>query len=144
MVTIKRAYDSASRTDGCRILVDRLWPRGVRKDQLRIEQWMRELGPSHQLRRSFGHDPARWKEFRIRYLTELKRAEAAQLIAELVELARCGPLTLIYSAKDTEHNQAAVLKEFIESKVNGRRTRHLKAGRLLLRQGLIARERRSP
>jgi uncharacterized protein YeaO (DUF488 family) len=124
MVTIKRAYDTPSRTDGCRILVDRLWPRGVRKDQLGIEKWMRDLGPSSELRRSFGHDPARWKEFRKRYLAELKRPEAASLIAELVELARDGPLTLIYSAKDTEHNQAVVLKEFLDSKVNRRRRTH--------------------
>jgi uncharacterized protein YeaO (DUF488 family) len=131
MVTIKRAYDTPSRTDGCRILVDRLWPRGVRKDQLGIEKWMRDLGPSSELRRSFGHDPARWREFRKRYLAELKRPEAASLIAELVELARDGPLTLIYSAKDTEHNQAVVLKEFLDSKVNRRqRTHHPREGRL--------------
>jgi uncharacterized protein YeaO (DUF488 family) len=129
MVTIKRAYDTPSRTDGCRILVDRLWPRGVRKDQLGIEKWMRDLGPSSELRRSFGHDPARWREFRKRYLAELKRPEAASLIAELVELARDGPLTLIYSAKDTEHNQAVVLKEFLNSKVNRQqRTHHARKG----------------
>jgi uncharacterized protein YeaO (DUF488 family) len=129
MVTIKRAYDTPSRTDGCRILVDRLWPRGVRKDQLGIEKWMRDLGPSSELRRSFGHDPARWREFRKRYLAELKRPEAASLIAELVELARDGPLTLIYSAKDTEHNQAVVLKEFLNSKVNRQqRTHHAREG----------------
>jgi uncharacterized protein YeaO (DUF488 family) len=129
MVTIKRAYDAPGRTDGCRILVDRLWPRGVRKDQLAIEKWMRDLGPSSELRRSFGHDPARWREFRKRYLAELKRPEAASLIAELVELARDGPLTLIYSAKDTEHNQAVVLKEFLNSKVNRQqRTHHAREG----------------
>jgi uncharacterized protein YeaO (DUF488 family) len=129
MVTIKRAYDAPSRTDGCRILVDRLWPRGVRKDQLGIEKWMRDLGPSSELRKSFGHDPARWREFRKRYLAELKRPEAGSLIAELVELARDGPLTLIYSAKDTEHNQAVVLKEFLNSKVNRQlRTHHARKG----------------
>jgi uncharacterized protein YeaO (DUF488 family) len=129
MVTIKRAYDAPSRTDGCRILVDRLWPRGVRKDQLGIEKWMRDLGPSSELRRSFGHDPARWREFRKRYLAELKRPEAASLIAELVELARDGPLTLIYSAKDAEHNQAVVLKEFLTSKVKRQqRTHHAREG----------------
>ena|ERR1700752_2264454 len=129
MVTIKRAYDTPSRTDGCRILVDRLWPRGVRKDQLGIEKWMRDLGPSSELRESFGHDPAGWREFRKRYLAELKRPEAGSLIAELVELARDGPLTLIYSAKDTEHNQAVVLKEFLNSKVNRQqRTHHAREG----------------
>jgi uncharacterized protein YeaO (DUF488 family) len=90
---------------------------------------MRDLGPSSELRRSFGHDPARWREFRKRYLAELKRPEAASLIAELVELARDGPLTLIYSAKDTEHNQAVVLKEFLNSKVNRQqRTHHAREG----------------
>jgi uncharacterized protein YeaO (DUF488 family) len=129
MVAIKRAYDAPSRTDGCRILVDRLWPRGVRKDQLGIEKWMRDLGPSSELRKSFGHDPARCREIRRRYLAELKRPEAASLIAELVELARDGPLTLIYSAKDTEHNQAVVLKEFLNSKVNRQqRTHHAREG----------------
>ena len=121
MITIKRAYDPPNHNDGCRILVDRLWPRGIKKDQLGIKKWVRELGPSNELRKFFGHDSARWKEFRTRYLTELKRPEAASLIGELVGLARRGPLTLIYSAKDTEHNQAVVLKELLDSKVNSRR-----------------------
>ena len=114
MIAIKRAYDRPNRTDGTRILVDRLWPRGIKKEEVHVEKWMRELGPSNELRRSFGHDPARWQDFRKRYLTELKRAEATSLLAELVEVARNGTLTLIYSAKDQHHNQAVVLKQLLD------------------------------
>jgi uncharacterized protein YeaO (DUF488 family) len=116
MISIKRAYDPPSRADGIRILVDRLWPRGVQKQQLGIHRWMRELGPTHELRKFFGHDPARWQEFRMHYLAELKRPEAGTLLAELLDIARNGPLTLVYSAKDEEHNQAVVLKELLEEK----------------------------
>lgn len=117
MIAIKRAYDPQSRADGTRILVDRLWPRGLRKHEAHVEKWMRDLGPSNELRQFFGHDPARWHEFRKRYLAELKRAEAASWLAELVEIARSGTLTLVYSAKDQEHNQAVVLKELLDAKL---------------------------
>src|SRR5579875_879911 len=117
MIAIKRAYEAASRKDGTRILVDRLWPRGLKKDQLRIEKWMRELGPSNELRHFFGHDPARWREFRRRYLAELRRAEVKALLAELENIARNGMLTLVYSARDREHNQAVVLKEVIDERL---------------------------
>ena len=117
MVAIKRAYDPPSRTDGSRILVDRLWPRGVKKEEAQVEQWMRELGPSDELRTFFGHDPARWGQFRTRYLVELGRREAAPLLAELLRLARSGTLTLVYGAKDQEHNQAVVLKELLDRKL---------------------------
>ncbi len=100
MIAIKRAYDPPNRTDGTRILVDRLWPRGVTKQEAHVEKWMRELGPSDELRQFFAHDPARWREFRKRYLTELKRSEAASLLAELRKIASSGTLTLVYSAKD--------------------------------------------
>lgn len=116
MIAIKRAYDLPSRTDDTRILVDRLWPRGVTKQEVHIEKWMRELGPSDELRQFFGHDPARWREFRKCYLTELKRPEAASLLAELRKIASSGTLTLVYSAKDQEHNQAVVLKELLDRK----------------------------
>ena len=118
MITIKRAYDPPSRTDGARILVDRLWPRGIKKEDARVEKWMREIGPSDELRRFFGHDPARWPEFRKRYLTELRRPEAKPLLAELETLARHGTLTLVYSARDEDHNQAVVLKELLEKQVS--------------------------
>jgi uncharacterized protein YeaO (DUF488 family) len=113
MITIKRAYDPPSRADGTRVLVDRLWPRGITKQQLQVKKWMRELGPSNDLRKSFGHDPARWDDFRKRYLRELKRSEATGLLAELIEIARKGRLTLVYGAKDEKHNQAVVLKELL-------------------------------
>ena len=117
MIAIKRAYDPPSRTDGTRILVDRLWPRGIKKENAHVEKWIRELGPSDELRQFFGHDPARWREFRKRYLTELKRSEAAPLLAELLKIADSGTLTLIYSARDEEHNQAVVLKELLEKQL---------------------------
>ena len=117
MIAIKRAYDPPSRADGVRILVDRLWPRGVKKEDAHVEKWMRELGPSNELRRFFGHDTARWREFRKRYLAELERTEAAPLLSELVEIARQRKLTLVYSAKDQEHNQAVVLKEMLDRKL---------------------------
>jgi uncharacterized protein YeaO (DUF488 family) len=119
MIAIKRAYDPPTRAEGTRILVDRLWPRGINKEQLRVKKWMRELGPSDALRKFFGHDPARWDEFRKRYLRELKRSEAAGLLAELIEIAREGRLTLVYGAKDEAHNQAVVLKELLDEKLKG-------------------------
>ena len=117
MISIKRAYEPPARGDGVRILVDRLWPRGIKKEAAQIERWMRELGPSHELRRSFGHDPSRWQDFRRRYLVELKRPEVQPLLDELLQLARRGRLTLVYGAKDEEHNQAVVLKELLETKL---------------------------
>ncbi len=123
MVAIKRAYDPPARGDGTRVLVDRLWPRGLKKENAHVEKWMRELGPTNELRQFFGHDPARWQEFRKRYLTELKNAEAKVLLAELEQIARSGMLTLVFSAKDQEHNQAVVLKELLEKKFRNRQDR---------------------
>ncbi len=117
MIAIKRAYAPSSRSDGTRILVDRLWPRGVKKEEAHVEKWMRELGPSDELRRFFGHDPARWQVFRKRYLAELKRADARTLLVELENIARNGTLTLVYSARDQEHNQAVVLKEVLDKRL---------------------------
>ena len=117
IIAIKRAYAPPSRTDGARILGDRLWPRGVKKQEAQVERWMRELGPSNDLRQFFGHDPARWREFRKRYLTELKRPEAASLLAELLEIARSRIVTLVYSAKDQQHNQAVALNELLDRKL---------------------------
>ncbi len=117
MVTIKRAYEAPSRNDGTRILVDRLWPRGLKKEDAHIEKWMRELGPSNELRKLFGHDPKRWEDFHKSYLGELKRAEARPLLEELLNIARKGKLTLLYSARDLEHNQAVVLKELLDSQL---------------------------
>jgi len=116
-VAIKRSYDPPTRADGTRVLVDRLWPRGIKKEEAHVEKWMRELGPSDELRRFFGHYPERWREFRKRYLAELKRPQPEALLCELEQIARKGTLTLVYSAKDQEHNQAVVLKDVLEKRV---------------------------
>jgi uncharacterized protein YeaO (DUF488 family) len=108
-VTIKRAYEPPSPDDGTRVLVDRLWPRGVKKAKAGIAQWMKEIAPSNELRKWFGHDPARWDEFRRRYKAELTRKQ--ELMSQLRDLARKGPLTLVYAAQDEAHNQAVILRE---------------------------------
>lgn len=110
-VRLKRAYDQPAAADGKRILVDRLWPRGVKKDAAAIDQWAKDIAPSDALRKWFGHDPARWSEFRRRYIAEL-RGHAAELDA-LRALARHGPVTLVYGARDEEHNQAVVIRDLL-------------------------------
>lgn len=122
-VRIKRAYEEPEAADGHRVLVDRLWPRGVRKDALEIDTWMKEVGPSDELRRWFGHDPERWKEFAARYRDELRREPAADLVADLVAQAKRGPLTLVYGAKDELHNQAVVLRDMIDERLRRARAR---------------------
>ena len=117
-VKIKRAYEPAGRADGYRILIDRLWPRGVSKEQARLDEWAKELAPSPELRRWFGHDPVRFEQFRRRYRDELADREAK--LRELRRLARTGTLTLVYGARDTEHNGAVVLAELLRT---GRRSR---------------------
>jgi uncharacterized protein YeaO (DUF488 family) len=111
MIEVKRAYEKPAGSDGRRVLVDRLWPRGVSKAKLQLDAWEKDLAPSDALRKWFGHDPARWGEFKKRYKAEL-RGKKAELRA-LKKSARS--LTLVYGAKDTEHNQALVLKEVLES-----------------------------
>jgi uncharacterized protein YeaO (DUF488 family) len=117
-VRIKRAYEPAEPSDGYRVLIDRLWPRGVSKQRAELDEWARELGPSTDLRRWFGHDPARFAEFRRRYRDEL--AEQEGKLRELRRRARAGTLTLLYGARDTEHNDAVVLAELLR---RGRRSR---------------------
>ncbi len=114
MIRIKRAYEGPAREDGTRVLVDRVWPRGVRKEVLRVRQWMKELGPSNELRKFFNHDPVRWEEFRKRYRQELRSANARSMLRELAELAVKSTVTLVYGAKDETHNQAVVLREVLE------------------------------
>jgi uncharacterized protein YeaO (DUF488 family) len=113
-ILLKRAYDKAAKTDGYRILVDRLWPRGIKKSDLRLHTWAKELAPSTALRKWFGHDATRWSEFRSRYRKELATPRVRQLIRELLADATSAPaITLIYGARDTEHNEAVVLREKI-------------------------------
>ena len=114
MIRIKRAYEAPARQDGTRVLVDRVWPRGVTKEALRVSQWMKELGPSDELRKFFNHDPVRWEEFRKRYRQELKSASARRMLGELGELAMKHTITLVYGAKDETHNQAVVIREVLE------------------------------
>lgn len=114
MIRTKRVYEAPVREDGTRVLVDRLWPRAVKKDAARLVQWMKELGPSDELRQFFNHDPARWKEFRKRYRQELRSANARQMLKELASLAGNDTVTLVYGAKDKTHNQAVVLQEVLE------------------------------
>ena len=109
---IKRVYDKPSPDDGLRFLVDRIWPRGIRKEALADAQWLRDIAPSTELRKSFCHDPAHWTEFRARYRAELKKNQAA--LKPLTDAIKKDNVTLLYSAKDTEMNQAVVLKEFLE------------------------------
>jgi uncharacterized protein YeaO (DUF488 family) len=108
---LKRAYDPPAAADGKRILVDRLWPRGVKKADAAIDEWMKDLAPSTALRKWFGHDPARWPEFRRRYLKELDRH--SEQLDRLRALARQGPVTLVYAAHDEAHNDAVVLRDFL-------------------------------
>ncbi len=111
-VAIKRAYEPAAATDGRRVLVDRLWPRGIRKEDAAIDDWAKDAAPSAALRKWFGHDPARWAEFRRRYRSELTGNPS---LVELSKWAKEKPLTLVYSARDDQHNQAVVLREYLLS-----------------------------
>jgi uncharacterized protein YeaO (DUF488 family) len=114
MIKIKRAYDEVSPDDGERILVDRLWPRGIKKDEAKIDEWMKEIAPSNELRKWFAHDPSKWKEFKKRYMEELK--DQSTLIEILINRAKRGNITLIFSARETEHNNAVVLSELISKR----------------------------
>lgn len=119
MIQIKRAYDASrsSPEDGYRILIDRLWPRGIKKAELHLDEWAKDLAPSTELRKVFGHDPARWQSFRTAYRRELRSPWAWEKIRSLAKLAHRGTVTLLYSAKDEIHNDAVVLKEAIEKEL---------------------------
>ena len=110
-VRIKRAYEPAAKEDGARILIDRLWPRGIKKEALELSEWNRDLAPSTELRKWFGHDPARWQDFRQRYALELQQQAAA--LEDLRMLARNGVVTLVYAAHDEAHNDAVVLQALL-------------------------------
>ncbi len=117
---IKRIYEPWEEEDGERYLVDRLWPRGLRKEEAHLAGWLREVAPSEELRRFFVHDPSRWEEFRRRYRGELSRPEIAPLLEDLRKKAAEGTVTLLYAARDEKHNNAVVLKEFLEEDPPGR------------------------
>ncbi|HEY8905825.1 MAG TPA: DUF488 domain-containing protein [Rhodoferax sp.] len=110
-IRIKRAYDSPAHDDGVRVLIDRLWPRGVKKENLALDQWAKELAPSTMLRQWFGHDPARWQAFQKRYAAELR--PHAELLDSLRAMARRSTVTLVYAAHDETHNNAVALREFL-------------------------------
>jgi uncharacterized protein YeaO (DUF488 family) len=112
-IRVKRVYEAAANDDGSRVLVDRLWPRGVSKNTARIDLWAKKIAPSAELRKWFGHDPSKWVEFRKRYSRELKKNSDA--MAELEKLLRKGPVTLVFSARDEKHNNGVALKEYLES-----------------------------
>ena len=113
-ISLQRVYDGSPVNVGKRVLVDRIWPRGIRKEELHLDLWLRELAPSTSLRKWFGHDPKRWEEFQRRYRAELRQNEQQARLHELLTLARQGPVTLLYSAKDEEHNQAVALRQVVE------------------------------
>jgi uncharacterized protein YeaO (DUF488 family) len=112
MIKLKRAYEKPAKGDGERILVERLWPRGLTKAQAKIDLWLKEIAPSTELRKWFGHDPDKWAEFRRRYLKELK--QKTDLISLLKRLAKKGTVTLIYAARDEEHNGALALQQLLQ------------------------------
>lgn len=118
-IRVRRAYDAPGMDDGTRVLVDRLWPRGLARVQARLDVWLKEIAPSDGLRRWFGHEPGRWMEFSLRYRAELEANTAP--LADLLRLCRAGPVTLLFAAHDTEHNNAVVLRDVLRE--------HIKAGR---------------
>ncbi|MCC7083835.1 MAG: DUF488 domain-containing protein [Pirellulales bacterium] len=114
MIQLKRVYEKPSRKDGLRVLVDRLWPRGLSKERAAVKLWMKDLAPSTELRKWFGHDPDKWKEFQRRYRKELQ--EKQELLHELRNRSAEQSVTLVYGARDEEHNEAIVLKKLLEGR----------------------------
>ncbi len=114
---LKRVYEPVEEADGTRFLVERLWPRGVSKEAARLEGWLKEVAPSPELRKWYGHDPAKWREFRRRYLAEL--AGASDALAPLRAAARKGTVTLVFAARDPQQSSARVLKDFLEEQAGG-------------------------
>ncbi len=113
MVKIKRVYDPPSRDDGKRILIDRLWPRGLKKERAHIDEWIKELAPSTELRKWFHHDPEKWGEFRKRFFSELQAQQDA--VDAIVNAARKGPVTLLFQSREVRYNNAVALKEYLET-----------------------------
>ncbi len=115
-IFVKRVYEKPAKSDGLRVLVDRLWPRGLTKKAAKIDVWLKGIAPSDELRQWFGHDPAKWAQFKRRYFDEL--SAHPEEVDKLAEMAKAGSLTLLYSTKETEHNNAIALKEFLEKSFN--------------------------
>ena len=129
-IAIKRAYDPPVASDGERILVDRLWPRGLRKDAAHFDQWRKDLSPSTELRQFYGHRPEHFAEFKTRYLAELRTKDAAAAVAELVDLNRRRSITLVTASRDLDHSEVAVLAKHLERIIrrrSGSRGRHAAA-----------------
>jgi uncharacterized protein YeaO (DUF488 family) len=111
-IYVKRAYDKPQKSDGFRVLIDRVWPRGVRKEDLKLDEWLKDLAPTTELRRWFGHDPDKWEEFRSRYFGELD--SHPDEIQKLRQQARKGPVTIVFGAREERFNNAVALKEYLE------------------------------
>lgn len=127
MIQIKRVYDPPARSDGARFLVDRLWPRGISRDDMRMDGWIKEAAPSDSLRRWYGHDPLKWSEFRRRYFEELDgRPESWRPILEAL---RRGPVTLLFAARESGHNNAAALKAYLEAALKVRTSKGSRGSR---------------
>ncbi|HVC18890.1 MAG TPA: DUF488 family protein [Vicinamibacterales bacterium] len=121
-IRVKRAYDPVSRADGRRFLVERLWPRGLTKEKLRLDDWLKEVGPTTELRKWFSHDPEKWNEFRRRYVRELESRPDAW--RPILSAARRGAVTLVYSSHDEQHNNAVVLQAYLVAKQGRRPASH--------------------
>lgn len=120
MIKLKRAYDKPERADGYRVLVDRLWPRGIKKENLQMDEWAKEIAPSPAIRKKFGHNPDNWDVFRKEYKKELSAPEIKDKLRELAKLAKKRSVTLLYAAHDPVYNQAQILKQVIEG-LNGKK-----------------------
>jgi uncharacterized protein YeaO (DUF488 family) len=120
---LKRAYEPASRSDGMRVLIDRLWPRGVKKEEAKIDEWMKDIAPSTTLRKWFGHDPARWPEFQRRYQQELRAPAAQAVLDDLARRARRGRVTLVYASRAADISDVAVLERLLIRRVKARVSR---------------------
>jgi uncharacterized protein YeaO (DUF488 family) len=118
MLHLKRAYEDPKSSDGYRVLVERLWPRGVKKEALELDDWMKDVAPSTELRQWYGHDVDKWREFQERYRKELSKEPAAKAVDDLADRAKDGRVTLVYAAADEEHNSARVLCEVLERRLS--------------------------
>ena len=116
MIKIKRVYDRSSQDDGKRILIDRLWPRGLKKGDARIDEWLKEIAPSNELRKWFNHDPNKWSEFKKRFFTELLGKR--DMVEGIISTARKGTVTLLFGSKEERFNNAVALKEYVDSRMN--------------------------